>query len=173
MVGAMRMGLLLVLPSITAMKSGVTTIPSSHVAGLCFPTMVCSMICMVKVGIKRLALAFLLLSAAAGRVGTASDGTVVIACSCLALAVVELGNEIGAAYAAQCCLDGTPLLGLVPEEVLPLGEFFLLAAGTVDGFERVGMVPGVPSLGTDGHGCGGEVLHLLQMEVELLGDDRQ
>ena len=34
---------LLVLPSMTAMKSSVTTIPSSHVSWLCLPVRLCSM----------------------------------------------------------------------------------------------------------------------------------
>ena len=59
--------------------------------------------------------------------------------------------------------------GLVPEEELALCQFFFLCLGGEDGLEGVGMEAGVPSLGGDGHGRGGEVLHLLELEVEVFG----
>ena len=73
----------------------------------------------------------------------------------------ELGNQLVA------------LFGLVPEEELTLGQFLLRTFGTIDRLECVGMETGVPSLGRDSHGCGGEILYLLQMEVEAAGDDSQ
>ena len=39
---------LLVLPSMTAMKLSVTTIPSSHVSCVCLPTSFCSIILILK-----------------------------------------------------------------------------------------------------------------------------
>ena len=65
------------------------------------------------------------------------------------------------------------LLGLVPEEVLALCQFFAGRLGAEDGLQRVGVVARVPRLGGDGHGRGREVLHLLQLEVHLLGQHGQ
>ena len=84
---------------------------------------------------------------------------------------IEPRNEVGAPDAAQALLDVAAFLGLVPEEVLALGELFAWRLGAEDGLQRVRVVARVPGLGGDGHRRGGEVLHLLQMEVEALGDD--
>lgn len=40
--------------------------------------------------------------------------------------------------------------------------------GAIHFLERIGVVAGVPRLGGNGHWGGSEVLHLLQMEIELL-----
>ena len=130
-------------PSMTAMKSFVTTIPSSLFFAGFFGVRLCSMIFMREVGIERL-----------GR----------IAC-------VESWDEIRAPDAAEALFDVAALLGLVPEEVLSLGELVAWTLGGEDGFEGVGVVARVPGLGGDGHRRGGEVLHLFEVEVEALGDD--
>ena len=61
------------------------------------------------------------------------------------------------------------LRGLVPEEELALSKLFLLCFGREDGLERVGVKAGVPGFCGDCHGGRREVLHLLQLEVEVFG----
>ena len=73
-------------------------------------------------------------------------------------------------YAAQALFDATALFGLVPEEVLPLGKFFLLGLRTLDGFQRIGVIAGVPCFGRNGHRCWCEVLYLFQLEVQMFGE---
>jgi len=82
-------------------------------------------------------------------------------------------NKVAAPDAAQALLDMLPFLGLIPEEILPLGLFLLRSLGAFHRFQRVRVVAGVPRLGRDGHGRGSEVLHLLKLEVEALGEHRQ
>ena len=83
--------------------------------------------------------------------------------------VVEATDEVGAAYLAEGALNGGALLGLIPEEELPLGEFLLLGLGDVEWFKGQRVEAGVVGFGADGHGGGCEVLHLFEVEVELLG----
>ena len=142
------MGVLLVLPSMTATKSGPARRPSSLVAGLVFPTVVCSMMVM-------------------------GGGWLVVARGRSAGLgwVVELRDEVRSADASQFALDVAPLFGLIPEEELALGEFLALRLGAEDGLEGIGVEACVPGLCGIGHGCRGKVLYLFQMEVELFGDD--
>ena len=65
------------------------------------------------------------------------------------------------------------LFGFVPEEEQALGQLLALRLGAEHGLQGVGVEARVPRLGADGHGGGSEVLHLLQVEVEPLGDDSQ
>ncbi len=58
---------------------------------------------------------------------------------------------------------------IVPEKVLPLGELGFGCGGGIDGLKGVGMNPAVVYLARHCHRRGGEVLHLLQMHVEVLG----
>ena len=44
-----------------------------------------------------------------------------------------------------------------------------MGLGDVEGFKGQRVEPGVVGFGADGHGGGGEVLHLFEVEVELLG----
>ena len=87
------------------------------------------------------------------------------------VACVESWDEVGASDAAEALFDVAALLGLVPEEVLSLGELVARTLGGEYGLEGVGVVARVPGLGGDGHRRGGEVLHLFEVEVETLGDD--
>ena len=88
-------------------------------------------------------------------------------------ASVELGDEIGAANAAQALLYATTLLGFVPEEELALGQLFFRCFGAEHGLQRVRIVASVPRFGGVGEWRRGKVLHLLEMEIEVLGDDCQ
>ncbi len=82
-------------------------------------------------------------------------------------------DEIWTPDATQALFDTAALLRLVPEEVLPLGKFLALAFSAEDGFERIGVIACIPCFGGIGHRRGCKVLYLLQMEVEMLGDDCQ
>jgi hypothetical protein len=84
--------------------------------------------------------------------------------------VVETFNEVRTPDATEALFDVTTFLWLVPEEVLALGEFLPLTLGREDGFKGVGVVARVPGFSGDGHGRGGKVLHLFEVEVELLGE---
>ncbi len=86
---------------------------------------------------------------------------------------IKLVDEVGPADAPQLPLDVLPFFGLVPEEELPLRQLLLLRLRTLDGLQRIGVEARVPCFGADGHGRGGEVLHLFEVEVELLGLHRQ
>ena len=87
--------------------------------------------------------------------------------------VEQFVDKFRLANTAQTLLDATSFLRLVPEEVLTLGQLFLLALGALDGFEGIGVVARIPRLSGDRHGCGREVLNLFKLEVEMFGDDSQ
>lgn len=57
-------------------------------------------------------------------------GALALSCRCCAAGGVgiEAGEEVGAVHATQGRLDGMAVLGVVPEEILALGEFFFFAA---------------------------------------------
>ena len=61
----------------------------------------------------------------------------------------------------------------VPKEELTLREFVFRRFSGKDWLERVGMESCVPTFCAYGHGSGCEVLHLLQFEIQVLGDDSQ
>lgn len=81
----------------------------------------------------------------------------------------EATDEVGAVDLTEEAENGLAFGWLVPEEELTLGELFFLCLGGEDGLEGVGMESCVPCLGGDGHGGGGEVLHLFELEVEVFG----
>ena len=66
-----------------------------------------------------------------------------------------------------------PILWLIPEEILSLRKLVALALGREYGFERIRIVTCIPRLGSNSHRGGCEVLHLFEVEVQLLGDDCQ
>ena len=86
---------------------------------------------------------------------------------------VEFLNEVCSADAAQFLLDSSALLGFVPEEELALCEFLTRSLGAEHRFQSIRVVTRIPSLGADGHRRRREVLHLLQVEVELLCEHRK
>ena len=59
------------------------------------------------------------------------------------------------------------LVLFIPEEILPLCQLLVLCMGCEYGFERIGVVASIEHLSRDGHGCGGEVLHLFQLVAHL------
>lgn len=79
-------------------------------------------------------------------------------------------DEVLTVQAGERTHDVLLVLGFVPKEVFALRQFLLGRVCRDDGLQRVGVKAGVERLGRDGHGRGGEVLHLLQVEVEILGD---
>ena len=85
----------------------------------------------------------------------------------------QLLDEVWTTNAAQTLLDATTLLGFIPEEILALGQLVALCLGTLDGLKGIRIVARVPRLGRYRHRRGRKVLHLLQLEVELLGLDGQ
>ena len=86
---------------------------------------------------------------------------------------IEPWYEVRSSDAAEALFNITSFLRLIPEEILPLGEFFFLTFRREDGFERIGVVAGVPSLGGNGHRGWRKVLYLFEVEVETLGDDSE
>ena len=79
-------------------------------------------------------------------------------------------DEVAAVHARERAHNVGLVLLLVPEKVFALGQFLVGRVCRGDGLQRVGVESGVERLGRDGHGGGGEVLHLLEVEVEVLGD---
>ena len=88
-----------------------------------------------------------------------------------ALPVVEFVDEVGSAYPAKFTLDGAALFRLVPEEEHALGKLLFLSLGAEDRLQGVRIVTRVPGLGRNGHRSRGEILHLLQMEIQSLRND--
>ena len=84
---------------------------------------------------------------------------------------VKFRYEVWTTDATEALLNASPLLGLVPKEILSLGKLLLLALGAEYRFECIWVVTCVPRLSSVCHGRGREVLHLFQMEIQLLGDD--
>ena len=87
---------------------------------------------------------------------------------CSRIVIIEFLDEIGTVYAAQRLFDAATLLGLVPEEILALGQLLLGCLGAIYAFERVRVVACVPGLSGIGEGRRRKVLHLLEMEIEVL-----
>ena len=91
----------------------------------------------------------------------------------LNLSAIKFVNQVATSHALEFLNDGTPFFGFVPEEEHALGQFLTLGLGAEDGLQGVWMIPRVPCFGGYGHWCWREVLHLLQVEVQSLGDDCQ
>lgn len=106
--------------------------------------------------------------------GCAADSlAVVVDVATEGRAVVELLDEVGPSDASQFPLDTLSLLGFIPEEELPLRQLLAWCLGGEDRFKRVRVVSRIPRLGADGHRRGREVLHLLEVEVQVFGDDSE
>ena len=72
-------------------------------------------------------------------------------------------DPLGVSDASQGVLHPLAVFGLVPEEKALLSQFLFLGFGAKNGFQSVRVVAGIIDLGGQGHGGGGEVLHLFQM----------
>ena len=97
-------------------------------------------------------------------------------CSIISIGIIsgtQLVDELGFANTSQTLFDASTFFRLIPEEVLALGQFLLLALGTLDGFKGIGVVARIPRLGRDRHGGWGKVLNLFELEVKMLCDDSQ
>ena len=97
-------------------------------------------------------------------------------CSIISIGVIsgtQLVDELGFANTSQTLFNAPTFFRLIPEEVLALGQFLLLALGTLDGFKCIRIVARIPRLSGNGHGRWSEVLNLFELEVEMLGDDSQ
>ena len=86
---------------------------------------------------------------------------------------VQFADEVRAVHASEGVGDALSFFGFVPEEEHALCQFLLWSLGREDGLQGVGVQAGVPGFGADSHGGGSEVLHLLQVEVHLSGEDSQ
>ena len=106
---------------------------------------------------------------AAISVSAVSVSAVSVSCG----AAVQLVDEVIAFEASQLIDDVAAFFGFVPEEEHALCQFLLGSLGREYGFQGVGMETGIPGFGGHSHGSRSEVLYLLQVEVELLGDDCQ
>jgi len=85
----------------------------------------------------------------------------------------KLLDEVRATNATQAQLNTATLFGFVPEEILALCQLVALGLGTLYGFQRIGVITRIPGLRRYRHRGGREVLHLFQLEVQLLGLDGQ
>ena len=65
--------------------------------------------------------------------------------------------------------DGLLPLAVIPEEKLPLRLFFLLRPCRIDPFKCVRVIACIVYLRGQSHGSGGEILYLLDVEVQFLG----
>ena len=83
----------------------------------------------------------------------------------------EAGDEVFAPNAPEFPRYIPALLGLIPEEKLPLGELLPWCLRTIHGFKRIGVVARIPCFSRDGHRRGCEVLYLFKMKVECFRDD--
>lgn len=103
-----------------------------------------------------------------------ADGSRIIMCTAgIRHAVVELSDEVGAANAFQLALNAAPLLGFIPEEEHALLELFSRRVGAEYGLKRIRVITRVKSCCTDSHRRRREVLHLFEVEVQVLCDDGQ
>ena len=80
-------------------------------------------------------------------------------------------DEVSPSYPMQFALYVGSLLRLIPEEEHTLGQFVTLTFRTEHRLQCVWVVASVPHLGADGHRGRGEVLYLLELEVQPFGDE--
>ena len=76
-------------------------------------------------------------------------------------------------YSIEVAPDGVLLLRLIPEKELPLAEFIFFRTRHKNRLHRHGIQARIIHYRRERHGCGREVLHLLEVEIELLGFERQ
>lgn len=81
----------------------------------------------------------------------------------------EAADEVGAVEPLQGADDVATVGGVVPEEVFALAQFVVRVYGCVNFLAGIGMYARVVDFSRDGHGCGREVLYLLEMHAEVFG----
>jgi hypothetical protein len=97
-------------------------------------------------------------------------------CSIISIGIIsgtQFADKFGFANTSQTLFDTPTFFRLIPEEVLALGQFLLLALGTLDRFKGIGVVARIPRLSGDSHGRRRKVLNLFELEVKMLGDHSQ
>lgn len=77
-----------------------------------------------------------------------------------------MGNEVGAADAAQRGSDAGAALRVVPEEECALCLLGFRVGGAVNAFTGVGVIARVVDFGAEGHRGRREVLNLFEVHVE-------
>ena len=82
-------------------------------------------------------------------------------------------SQISAAHTLQSLLDRLAAFGLIPEEELALRQLLLFGVSRIDLLQGVRMIPRIVDLRGERHGGRREVLHLFQLEMQLLGDSGQ
>ena len=90
-----------------------------------------------------------------------------------AFLLIQLVYQVASSHALQFADDVAAFFGFVPEEEHALSQFLFLCLGREDRFQCVGVESRVPGFCGYGHRGRGEVLNLFQVEVQVLGDDRQ
>ena len=85
------------------------------------------------------------------------------------IVIEESCKEVWTTDVSQCLFDASAFLGAVPEEEHSLGLLLGWGASAEHGLHCVGVITSCPHRRSCGHGCGCEVLHLLQLKIQLLG----
>lgn len=107
-------------------------------------------------------------------VGTAANSFwVIMDVSMIRYAIIKLSYEVGPANAFQLALYCVPLLWFVPEEEHALLQFLSRGVSTEYRFKRIRVEACIESRCADGHWSWREILYLLEMEIQILGDDSQ
>ena len=107
-------------------------------------------------------------------VGTAANSFwVIMDVSMIRYAIIQLSYEVGPANAFQLALYCVPLLWFVPEEEHALLQFLSRGVSTEYRFKRIRVEACIESRCADGHWSWREILYLLEMEIQILGDDSQ
>ena len=81
----------------------------------------------------------------------------------------ETCKKVGTMHAHKGACDVLTVGGIIPEEIFALGFLGFRISRSKHRLQSVRMEPGIIYLGGKSHGCGSEILHLLQMQVKTLG----
>ena len=82
---------------------------------------------------------------------------------------VKLTYEVGSVHAGERIAYFSLAFALIPEKVFALSQLLFGCACRKDFLACLGVYSGIVHLGSKCHGCGGEVLYLLKMKVEIFG----
>ena len=85
-------------------------------------------------------------------------------------AVVEKGGyQVAAVNAVQRLDNAVSVIAVVPEKVLPLGEFLFSCRGAVNFLAGVRVNAGIVYFGSKSHRGRSEIQYLLKVHVQLFG----